>query len=124
MSFSTGSPSQKTQSKKVESKKPFFDCVRKPGLGFSQKRAFSNDKFDCVRNGLKTQKFAHFSLLSLSLHPCSRRGAERIRQGEGRWSRPPKTAHERSDLTEKFQSRESHTTEAETKKTPDQIPVP
>ena len=30
--------SRKTQSKKVESKKPFFDCVRKPHLGFSRKR--------------------------------------------------------------------------------------
>ena len=34
LTFSTGSPSQKTQSKKVESKKLFFDCVRKPDLGF------------------------------------------------------------------------------------------
>ena len=56
-------------------------------------------------------------------HSRSRPGAERIRQGEGRWSRPPKTALKRSGLTEKFQFRESHT-EAETKKTPDQIPVP
>ena len=35
-SFSTGSPSRKTESKIVESKKGFFDyCVRKPDLGFS-----------------------------------------------------------------------------------------
>ena len=67
--------------------------------------------------------FSHLPLVSLSPHPRSRRGAERIRQGEGRWSRPPKTALERSNLTVKFQFRESHT-EAETKKTPDQIPVP
>ena len=46
------SPSRKTQSKKVESTKPFFDCVRKPDLGFSRKRSFSTDKSDCVRNGL------------------------------------------------------------------------
>ena len=71
----------------------------------------------------KIQFYAHFSLVSLSVHPRSRGGAERIRQGEGRWSRPPKTALERSDLTEKFQYRESHT-EAKTKKKPDQIPVP
>ena len=51
--FSTGSPSRKTQSKKVESKKPYFDCVRKPDLGFSRKRPFSTDKSDCIRNGLK-----------------------------------------------------------------------
>ena len=35
-SFSTGSASRNSQSKKVESKKPFFDCVRKPDLGFIQ----------------------------------------------------------------------------------------
>ena len=33
--------------------KPFFDCVRKPGLGFSRKRPFSTDKSDCIRNGLR-----------------------------------------------------------------------
>ena len=55
MSFSTGSPSRKTQSKKVESKRPFFDCVRKPDLGFSRKRPFSTDKSDCIRNGLRAQ---------------------------------------------------------------------
>ena len=69
----------------------------------------------------KIHPFAHFSLVSLSVHPRLRQGAERIVQGEGRWSRPPKTALERSDLTEKLQFRESHT-EAETKKTPDRIP--
>ena len=51
LSFSTGSASRKSQAKKVESKKPFFDCVRKPDLGFSRKRAFSTDKSDCIRNG-------------------------------------------------------------------------
>ena len=49
-SFSTGSPRRKTQSKKLRSKKLFFDCVRKPDLGFSRKRPFSTDKSDCVRN--------------------------------------------------------------------------
>ena len=68
----------------------------------------------------KIHFFARFSLISLSIHPRSRRGAERLRQGEGRWSRPQKTALERSDFTEKFQFRASHT-KAETKKTPDQI---
>ena len=52
-SFSTGSASRNSQSKKVESKKPFFDCVRKPDLGFSRKRPFSTDKSDCIRNGLR-----------------------------------------------------------------------
>ena len=51
-SFSTGSASRNSQSKKVESKKPFFDCVRKPDLGFSRKIPFSTDKSDCIRNGL------------------------------------------------------------------------
>ena len=59
--------------------------------------------------------FAHFSLVSLRINPRERRGAERIRQGEGCWSRPPKTALGRSDLTEKFPFRAPYT-EAETKK--------
>ena len=52
--FSTGPASRNAQSKKVESKKPFFDCVRKPDLGFSRKRPFSTDKPDCIRNGLRS----------------------------------------------------------------------
>ena len=51
-SFSTGSASRNSQSEKVESKKPFFDCVRKPDVGFSRKKPFSTDKSDCIRNGL------------------------------------------------------------------------
>ena len=51
-SFSTGSASRNSQSKKVESKKPVFDCVRKPDLGFSRKRPLSTDKSDCIINGL------------------------------------------------------------------------
>ena len=31
----------------------FFDCVRKPDMGFSRKRPFSTDKSDCVRSGLR-----------------------------------------------------------------------
>ena len=50
-----------------------------------------------------TKKKTHFSLVSFSVYPGSRRGTEQIRQGEGRWSLPPKTALERSDLTKKFQ---------------------
>ena len=52
----------------------------------------------------KYKNKAHFSLVSISVYPRSRRGAERIRQGEGRWSRPPKTALERSYLTENSSS--------------------
>ena len=47
----------------------------------------------------KIQQNTHFSLVSFRVYPRSRRGAERITQDEGRWSRPPKTALERSDLT-------------------------
>ena len=65
LSFSTGGSSRKSrvfrlnrnsQSKKVVSKKSFFDCVRMPDLGFSRKRPFSTDKSDCIRNGLKLRK--------------------------------------------------------------------
>ena len=52
----------------------------------------------------KYQKNAHFLLVSLSVYPRSRRGAKRIRQGEGRWSRPPKTALDRIYLTENSSS--------------------
>ena len=40
---------------------------------------------------LKIQYFCNFSLVSLSIHPRSRRGAQRRRKGEGRRSCPPKT---------------------------------
>ena len=40
---------------------------------------------------IKIQYFCNISLVSLSIHPRSRRGAQRIKKGEGRWSRPPKT---------------------------------
>ena len=45
------------KSKKVESKNTFFDCIRKPDLGFSQKRPFSTDKSDRIRNSLKCAIF-------------------------------------------------------------------
>ena len=53
--FSTGSASRNSQSKKVESNTPFFNCVRKPDLGFSRKRPFSTDKSNCIRNGLSNK---------------------------------------------------------------------
>ena len=68
---STGSASRNSQSKKVESKKPFFDCVSKPDLGFSRKRPFSTDKSDCISNGLIWPAWCIFFFLAshiLSLH--------------------------------------------------------
>ena len=41
---------------------------------------------------LDMRYICNFSLVSLGIRLRSRRGAERIRQGEGRWSRPPKPA--------------------------------
>ena len=72
-------------------------------------------------NRPKYKKKAPFSLVSLSVYPRSRRGAERIRQGEGRWSRPPKTALERSYLTGNSSS-ENRILRPRRKKTPDRIP--
>ena len=43
-------------------------------------------------NLLKKKYFCNFSLVSLSIHPRSRRGAQRMRKDEGGWSRPPKTS--------------------------------
>ena len=40
---------------------------------------------------IKVQYFCNFSLVLVSIDLDSRRGAQRIRKGEGRWSRPPKT---------------------------------
>ena len=54
-SFFTGSAGRNSQSKNVESKKTFFDCVRKPDLGFSRKRPFSTDNSDCIRKGLRLE---------------------------------------------------------------------
>ena len=100
----------------------FFNNVL-PRVVFYRPLSIHQDPENNWRVPFKIQQFEHFSLVSLSLHPRSRRGAERIRPGEGRWSRPSKMALERSDLTEKSQFRESHT-EFETKQIPDQIPVP
>ena len=69
----------------------------------------------------KIQKFAQFSLVLLSPRTQSRPGAERIRQGEGRLSRPPKTALERSYLTENSGS-DNRILRPRRKKTPDRIP--
>ena len=51
---STEFASRNSQSKNVESKKPFLDCVTKPDLGFSRKRPYSTGKSDCIRNGFTT----------------------------------------------------------------------
>ena len=69
----------------------------------------------------KIQKFSHFSLVSLSPRTRSRPDAERIRQGEGHMSCPPKTAFERSDLTENPSS-EDRVLRQRRKETPDRIP--
>ena len=53
---------------------------------------------------LDMRYFCNFSLVSLGIRPRLRRCAERARQGEGRWSRPPKPALERSYLTENSSS--------------------
>ena len=71
----------------------------------------------------KIQHFAHFSLVSLSPRTRSRPDAERIRQSEGGWSRPPKTALERSYLTENSSS-ENRILRPRRKKTPDRIAPP
>ena len=63
-SFTTGSASRNSQSKKVESKKPFFDCVRRPDLGFSRKRPFSTDKSNCIRNGLRVRVWVRLYIYS------------------------------------------------------------
>ena len=49
---------------------------------------------------LDMRYFCNFSLVSVRNRPRSRRCAERTRQGEGRWSRPPKAALERTYSTE------------------------
>ena len=55
------SASRNSQSKKFESTKPFFDCMRKLVSGLCQKRPFSTDKSDCLRNGPSSP---HFDVLS------------------------------------------------------------
>ena len=45
---------------------------------------------------LDMRYLCNFSFVSLGIRLRSRRCAERIRQGEGHWSRPPKAALERS----------------------------
>ena len=62
----------------------------------------------------KIQKFAYFSLVSLSPRTRSRPGAERIWQGGGRLSRPPKTVIEFSSENRILRPRR--------KKSPDRIP--
>ena len=65
--------------------------------------------------------FCNFSLVSLGIRPRSCRCAERTRQGEGRWSRPPKPVLERSYLTESSSSA-NRILRPRQSKTPDRIP--
>ena len=69
----------------------------------------------------KYQKKRTSRFLAQRVYPRSRRGAERIQQGEGRWSRPPKTALERSYLTDNSSS-ENRILRPRRRNTPDRIP--
>ena len=69
---------------------------------------------------LDMRYFFNFSIVSLGTGPRSRRCAERTRQGEGRWSRPPKPALERSYLAENSSSA-NRILRPRRKKTPDRI---
>ena len=64
---------------------------------------------------LDMQYFCNFSLVSLGIRSRSRRGAERIRQGGGRLSRPLEDGARTKPFDRELLFRESHT-EAETKK--------
>ena len=70
---------------------------------------------------LDMRYFCNFSLVSLGIRPRSRRGAERTRQGEGRLSRPPEAALERSYSTENSSSA-NRILGRRQEKNPDQIP--
>ena len=70
---------------------------------------------------LDMRLFCNFSSVSLGIRPRSRRGGERTRQGEGRWSRPPKTAVEISYLTENSSST-NRILRPKRKETPERIP--
>ena len=71
-SFSTGSASRRSQSKKVESEKPFFDCVREPDLGFSRKKPLSTDESVLIQSDLSFEN----GLFRAFLH--SRKGLFRL----------------------------------------------
>ena len=70
---------------------------------------------------LDMRYFCNFSLVSLGIPPHSRRYAEQTQQGEGRWSRPPKAALERSYST-KNSSSANRILSPRQEKAPDQIP--
>ena len=65
--------------------------------------------------------FCNFSLASLGIRPRSRRCAGRPRQGERRWSHPPKPALEQSYLT-KYSNSANRILNRRRKTTPDRIP--
>ena len=75
-SFSTGSASRNSQSQKVESKKPFFDCVRKPDLGFSRKRPFSTDKIRLYKKWPYKRGYRHPFVI---VYHTLVRGTQRVR---------------------------------------------
>ena len=61
----------------------------------------------------KYTKKAHFSLISLSVYPRSRRCAERIRQGRGALKPPHEDGARTKPFDREFQFRESHTPPAD-----------
>ena len=71
---------------------------------------------------LDMRYFCNFSLVSLGIRLRSRRCAERTRQGEGRWSRPPKAALERSYIRPRIPVPRFAYVLRPRQKTPDQIP--
>ena len=90
-------------------------------LIYSLKLYISQDPRIARAYTAQSTKKMHFSLVSLSVYPRSRRGAARIRQDEERWSRPSKTALEPSYLTENSSS-ENRILRPRRNKTPDRIP--
>ena len=98
-----------------------FPCIRFFRESYAYMHIYAKIQEKLGRTPPKIQKFAHFSLVSLSPRTRSRPDAERIRQGEGRLSRPPKTALERSCLIENSSS-ENRILRPRRKKTPDRIP--
>ena len=71
---------------------------------------------------LDMRYFCNFSLVPLGIRPRSRRCAERTRQSEGRWSRPPKAALERSYIRLRIPVPRITYFGRKKKKSPDQIP--
>ena len=59
--FSTGCADRIARSKKLGSKRHFFDCVRMPDFVSDQKSPFSIHRSDCIRIGLTSGNFSEKS---------------------------------------------------------------